>query len=96
MVPVAMVIADLTAILDTVPAATRPVRGPFAQSATGGQPLPGALAYLGGGTDRHDEAANGALAGLPLGEDFRVCFTDAGPVLTIGTDSYLAVEMDLA
>lgn len=91
-VPVAKVVADLTAILDTVPAAGRPVRGPFAPPAAGGLPLPGAVAYLGGGTVRLDEAAIGALSGLPQGEDFRVCFTNAGPVLTVGTDTYLARE----
>lgn len=91
-VPVRTVVTDLTAILATVPAATRPVRGPFAPPANGRPPLPGEVAYLGGGTVRLDETAIGALAGLAPGEDFRACLTDAGTVLTVGTDTYPACE----
>lgn len=91
-VPVAKVVADLTAILDIAPATAGPVRGPFAPAAAGGAPLPGTVAYLGAGTVRLDDTAISALAGLLPGEDFRVCFTNAGPVLTVGTDTYLARE----
>jgi hypothetical protein len=89
-VPVARVVGDLTAILDLVPAAAGPVRGPFAPPADSRSPLPGTVAYLGSGTVRLDEDAIGALAGLAPGQDFRVAFTDAGPVLSVGADTYLA------
>lgn len=91
-VAVAKVIADLTAILGIVPAAAVPVCGPFAPPGNGQPPLPGRVAYLGGGTVRLDEDAITALAGLAAGADFRVCFTDAGPVLSVGADTYLARE----
>jgi hypothetical protein len=91
-VPVAKVVADLTVILDTVPSASGPVCGPFSPPGNGRPPLPGRVDYLGGGTVRLDEDAISALAGLPYGEDFRVRFTDAGPVLSIGADAYLACE----
>ena len=89
-VPVGKVITDLTAILAIIPPTTTPARGPFAPPASGGPPLPGRVDYLGSGTVRLDHDALQALAGLTAGEDFRVCFTDAGPVLSVGTDSYPA------
>lgn len=41
---------------------------------------------------RLDEAAISALAELGEDEDFRVTFTDAGPVLAVGAERYLARE----
>lgn len=86
-VPVSKVAADLTLILGMVPASSRPARGPF-----GGAPLPGRVEYLGCGIVRLDDAAISALAELPDGDDFRVTITDAGPVLAVGADRYLARE----
>jgi hypothetical protein len=88
-VPVSRVAADLAAILARVPAAGRPVRGPFAPGGRGPAP-PGRVEYLGAGIVRLDEAAVSTLAQLRDGEDFRVVRTDPGPVLTIGADRYLA------
>lgn len=90
-VPVRKVIAELSLILETVPLPQRPVRGPFGPGRAG-LPLPGEVEYLGGGVVRLDDAAISALAGLAAGEDFRVTFTDAGPILTVGTDHYPARE----
>lgn len=91
-IPVATVVTDLTAILAIIPTAAAPARGPFAPPGDGGPLLPGQVSYLGGGTVRLDHDALHALAGLRSGEDFRVHFTNAGPVLTVGSDSYLARE----
>ncbi len=88
-VSVRRVVADLTLILETVPLPQRPLHGPFGPGRTG-PPLPGQVDYLGGGVVRLDQDAITALAGLTAGDDFRVCFTDVGPVLTVGTDEYLA------
>ena len=92
MMPVATVVADLTAILDIVPAPAKPVCGPFAPPGNGRPPLPGTVAYLGGGTVRLDEDAIIALAALPYGDDFRVRYTNAGPLLSVGVDTYLVRE----
>lgn len=92
-VPVTRIKADLTRILGTVPVSTVPSRGPFGP----GQPgptLPGRVEYLGDGIVRLDETAIGSLAQLPPGEDFRASFTDAGPVLAVSADTYLAREED--
>lgn len=85
-VPVNAIVADLTPILAIVPAVRRPARGPLATGPD--DPAPGHAEYLGGGTVRLDDAAISTLASLPEGDDFRV--TDAGPVLTVGADHYLA------
>lgn len=89
-VPVEKVISDLELILDQVPPAERPVCGPFA--AKGGLLPPGLVKYLGDGAVRLDDAAISTLAGLREGDDFRVTQTDAGPVLSVGNDRYLARE----
>jgi hypothetical protein len=68
------------------------VRGPFGPGRAG-PPLPGRVDYLGAGIVRLDETAITALASLPPGEDFRT-HTGAGPVLAVGTDTYLAQEED--
>lgn len=91
-VPVSKIVADLTLILGIVPPARRPVRGPL--TAEPGSSPPGHVQYLGSGTVRLDEAAISALAGLPEGDDFRVTITDAGPVLSVGGDHYLARPED--
>lgn len=91
-VPVRKIVTDLTAILSLVPARCSPARGPFVPPANGGPPLPGSVEYLGAGIVRLDETAINALARLPMGDDFRVTFTDAGPLLTIGADHYLVRE----
>jgi hypothetical protein len=91
-VPVAQVTADLAAILDLIPAAHRPVRGPFAPRPNGGPPMPGTVEYTGHGTVRLDRDAVAALAGLPDGDDFKVTFTSAGPVMTVGHDRYLLTD----
>ena len=91
-VPVSKVVADLTLILGIVPPAGRPARGPLA--AGHGASPPGQVEYLGSGTVRLDDAAISALAGLREGDDFRVTITDAGPVLTVGGDRYLARPED--
>ena len=90
-IPVRKVLADLSVILERAPLPQRPLRGPFGPGRAG-QPLPGRVDYLGGGIVRLDDTAISALAGLAAGEDFRVIRTDAGPVLTVGTDHYLARE----
>lgn len=88
---ISQIARDLGPILGRVPAAQRPVRGPFGPG--GRRPvLPGRVEYLGGGVVRLDDAAIGSLAGLAEGEDFRVVIGDAGPVLTVGPDRYLARE----
>ena len=91
-IPVGQVVTDLTAILAVIPTAATPARGPFAPPGNGGPPIPGQVSYLGGGTVRLDRDALRALAGLRPSEDYRVQFTDAGPVLTVGSDTYLARE----
>jgi hypothetical protein len=90
-VPVRKVIADLTVILETVPLPQRPLCGPFGLGRAG-PPLPGRVDYLGAGIVRLDEDAISSLAGLGPEEDFRVRLTDAGPVLAVGTDTYMARE----
>jgi hypothetical protein len=90
-VQVSQITADLGPILDRVPAADRPVRGPFAPGGRG-VVLPGRVEYLGAGTVRLDDAAISSLAELSAGDDFRVVFEDAGPVLTVGADRYVARE----
>jgi hypothetical protein len=90
-VSVRKVVADLTAILALVPVAAKPVRGPFA-SPGGDRPMRGRAEYLGGGMVRLDDTAISSLAGLLEGEDFRVTYTDSGPVLTVGADTYPARE----
>lgn len=90
-IPVRRVVADLTGLLEAVPLPQRPLRGPFGPGRHG-LPLPGQVEYLGGGIVRLDEAAISALSGLADGEDFRVTLTDAGPILTVGTDHYPARE----
>lgn len=67
------------------------VRGPFAPSA-GGCPPPGHVEYLGNGTVRLDDTAISTLAALRQGDDFRAVLTDAGPILIVGADRYLAHE----
>ncbi len=89
MVPVRKVVADVGLILETVPLPQRPLRGPFGPGRAGPS-LPGRVDYLGGGIVRLDEEAIRSLSGLGPEEDFRVCRTDAGPVLRVGTDEYLA------
>ena len=90
-IPVRKVTADLNLILATVPPPQRPVRGPFGPSRAG-PPLPGHVEYLGSGIVRLDEAAISVLTTLADSDDFKATCTDAGPVLTVGTDSYLARE----
>ena len=85
------VVAELTLILETAPLPKRPMRGPFG-SGRNGLPLPGLVEYLGGGIVRLDETAVGSLAGLAPDDDFCVIRTDAGPVLSVGCDRYLARE----
>jgi hypothetical protein len=91
-VPVTKITAELTAILDLIPSAHRPVRGPFAPRPHGGPPMPGRAEYAGHATVRLDRDAVQALAGLPDGDDFKVTFTDAGPVMTVGRDHYPVTE----
>jgi hypothetical protein len=88
-ISVRKVVTDLNLILETVPLPQRPLYGPFGPGRHG-PPLPGRVDYLGAGIVRMDEDAISALAGLPAGDDFRVRRTNAGPVLTIGADEYLA------
>lgn len=88
-IPVRKVITDLTLILEAATLPRRPVRGPFGP-ARDSLPLPGHVEYLGGGIVRLDDTALSSLAGLGAGEDFRVSYTDAGPVLKVGPDHYLA------
>jgi hypothetical protein len=90
-IPVRKAVADLTLILETVPLPQRPVRGPFGPRHAS-PPLPGQADYLGGGIVRLDEDAINSLASLPPGEDYHITHTDAGPLLTFGTDTYLAHE----
>ena len=85
------VLADLTLLLETVPLPQRPVCGPFGPGRYH-PPLPGQVQYLGGGIVRLDQDAISALAGLGPEEDFRVRRTDAGPVLKVGAEEYLARE----
>lgn len=91
-VPVCKVVADLTAILDTLSATPRPVRGPFATPGNRTPPLAGRVEYLGGGIVRLDQEAITSLAQLPPDQDFHVTCTAAGPVLTVGADTYPARE----
>lgn len=88
-IPVCKVVADLTAILAAIPASTQPVHGPFAPG-HGGLTRPGRVEYLGAGVVRLDQAAISSLTGLPAPDDFRVALTDAGPVLSVGAQHYLA------
>lgn len=88
-IAVSKIVADLTLILDIAPADTQPVRGPLRDDRCG---APGRAEYLGGGTVRLDEAAIAVLAELRDGDDFRVTFTDAGPILTVGADHYAIRE----
>lgn len=88
-VAVRKVVADVTLILEAVPLPQQPVRGPFGPGRCGSR-LPGQVEYLGGGVVRLDEAAISSLAGLADGDDFKVTRTNAGPVLTVGPDRYLA------
>ncbi len=90
-ISVRKMVADLTLILEAVPLPQRPVCGPFGPGRHG-LPLPGQVDYLSGGLVRLDEDAISSLAGLAAGDDFRVHHTGAGPVLTVGTDIYLARE----
>lgn len=90
-VPVRKVIADLSLILETIPLPRRPVCGPFGPSQAGLHP-PGQAEYLGSGIVRLDQDAISALATLADGEDFKATLTSAGPVLTVGNDTYLARE----
>lgn len=89
-IPVRKVVADLTLILESVPLPQRPLHGPFGPGRTG--PPPGRVDYLGGGIIRLDEDAVSSLASLAPGDDFHVIRTDAGPVLSVGTDEYLVRE----
>ena len=89
-VPVAKVAADLTRILELAPVTAAPSRGPFGPRQP--RPRPGRVEYLGDGVVRLDEEAMSALAELAEGEDFRAVCTDAGPMLLVGTDGYLARE----
>lgn len=89
-VTVRRIVAELRPILDRVPRDQPPVRGPLVPRR--GVPAPGLVEYLGGGMVRLDEAAISALAELGEDEDFRVTFTDAGPVLAVGAERYLARE----
>lgn len=88
-IPVRKVVADLSLILETVPLPQRPVCGPFGPARAGLRP-PGQVDYLGGGIVRLDQDAISALASLDPGDDFHVTHTSAGPVLSVGTDTYLA------
>lgn len=88
-IAVSKIVADLSLILDITPAGTQPVRGPLRPDLS--RP-PGRAEYLGSGTVRLDEAAIAILAELRDGEDFRVTFTDAGPILTVGADHYAVHE----
>lgn len=90
-IAVSKIMADLTLILDTVPAAPRPVRGPLGPSQYG-PPPPGHVEYLGSGTVRLDEAAISTLSELREDEDFRITFTDAGPMLAVGAERYVIYE----
>jgi hypothetical protein len=89
---VSKVSRDLWPLLEAVPLTQPPQHGPFAACAHGGSPLPGRVTYLGAGTVRLDGAALSALAELADGEDFRIVWTSAGPVMTIGTDCYPAYD----
>ena len=90
-VPVRKVVADLAIILETAPLPRRPLRGPFGPGRAG-MPLPGRVEYLGAGIVRLDHDAITALTALPPGEDFHARLIDAGPVLTVGPEQYLARE----
>jgi hypothetical protein len=90
-VSVRKIAEDLEPLLARVPVTERPLSGPFA--ALGGRPpLPGRVEYLGACIVRLDDAALSSLAELRPGEDFRVSWTDAGPVLEVGPDRYVARE----
>lgn len=89
-VPAEKVINDLELILDQVPPTERPVCGPFA--ARGGLLPPGLVKYLGDGAVRLDDTAISTLTGLREDDDFHVTHTEAGPVLSVGNDQYLASE----
>jgi hypothetical protein len=84
-------VEDLTGLLEAAALPQGPVRGPFGPSRDG-LPLPGQVTYPGGGTVRLDETAISSLTSLADGEDFKADLTDAGPVLTVGADAYLARE----
>lgn len=89
-VSVSRIAGDLRPVLSRVPVAQRPARGPFGPG--GRRVLSGRVEYLGGGVVRLDDVAVSSLAGLPPGEDFRAELGEAGPVLTVGADRYLALE----
>lgn len=86
-IPVRKVVADLTLILEVVPMPQWPLHGPFGPGRAG-PPPPGRVEYLGGGIVRLDEDAVGSLAGLAPDDDYHVTRTDAGLLLTVGTDQY--------
>lgn len=90
-VAVGQVSRELRSIMALFPEVKRPACGPFSGQG-GGSPLPGHVDYLGAGIVRLDDRALSALAGLPSGDDFRVTFTDAGPVMTVSGSGYLARE----
>lgn len=90
-VQVRKVVTDLTRILESVPLPQRPVCGPFGSGRAGLRP-PGRVEYLGGGIVRLDEDAISFLASLAPDDDFHITRTAAGPVLSVGADSYLARE----
>jgi hypothetical protein len=90
-IAVRKVITDLSLILEAVPLPQRPVCGPFGPARAGPRP-PGRVEYLGGGIVRLDQDAISALASLDPADDFHVTHTNAGPLLTVGADTYLARE----
>ena len=90
-IPVRKVVEDLTLILESVPLPQRPLCGPFGPGRAGPRP-PGQVDYLGGGIVRLDEDALSSLASLAPSDDFYVTHTSAGPVLSVGADTYLARE----
>lgn len=90
-VPVQKIIQDLDPLLRQVPPAERPQHGPLAGRGAG-TPMSGCVEYLGGGIVRLDEDAISSLASLAPDDDFHVIRTDAGPVLSVGADRYLAHE----
>jgi hypothetical protein len=85
------VVTDLTLILESVPLPQRPLCGPFGPVRAGLRP-PGRVEYLGAGIVRLDEDAISSLASLASSDDFHVARTGAGPLLSVGADSYLARE----
>jgi hypothetical protein len=88
-IAVRKVVADLSLILETVQLPQRPVCGPFGPGRVGPR-SPGRVDYIGGGIVRLDEDAISFLASLQPGDDFHVTHTNAGPMLSVGADAYLA------